>query len=55
MLWSAQKLACESLQLIHVVVRAIGRTDPGILGSLHQNRRIREQANVAYVVAMSMG
>ena len=55
MLWSAQKLPCESLQLIYVVVWAIGRTDPRILGPLHQNRRIREQANVANVVAVSMG
>ena len=55
MLWSAHKLACEGLQLIHVVVWAIGRTDPLILGSLYQNRRIREQANIANVIAMSMG
>ena len=38
MLWSTHKLACESLQLIDVVVRAIGRTDPFILGPLYQNR-----------------
>src|ERR1700691_1325752 len=55
MLWSAHELACEGLQLIHVVVRAIGRTDPLILGPLYQNRCIREQANIANVIAMSMG
>src|SRR5664279_1703241 len=55
LLWSTQKLARESLQLIHVVVRSIWGTDPGILGSRHQNGRIREQANVADVVAMGMG
>src|ERR1700733_14954214 len=54
MLWGAHKLACEGLQLIHVVVGAIGSTDPLILGPLHQNRRIREQANIADVVAVGM-
>src|SRR5271169_3529023 len=55
MLWSAHKLACQRLQLVDVVVRAIGRTDPLILGALYRDRRILEQANIADVVAVSVG
>src|SRR5580698_10738343 len=51
---STHKLACKRLQLIDVVVRTLGSTDPLIFNPLYQNRRTWEHADIADVVAVRM-
>src|SRR6516165_3356185 len=48
----AQELTRQCHQLIYVVVRPVGGIYPAILGSLHQNFGVWEQAHVTYVVSM---
>ena len=48
----AQELARQCHQLIYVVIGPVGRTYPAILGSLHQNHGVGEQARVTYVISM---
>src|SRR5271170_877843 len=46
----AQELTRERHQLIYVVVRPVGGMYPAVLGSLHHDCGVGEQAHVTYVV-----